>query len=112
MSSRAERDAKVFQGPATENAGALVEKAHCISAGLHDDSTWASTTYQNFTLGDMMMLAGFHERKGPISPRPMKLEKQEILNITKALELQTGMNYAHPEHDPEYACNACCTCVP
>lgn len=104
------RNKKAFQGPGTENSDGLVEKRYCIEAGLHDDAAWGSLTYKDYTVGDLMRLSGFHERSGPLSDRSMKLTQQEMGNIIKALELKSGMNYYHPEHEGEYACDACCTC--
>ena len=106
--TRSDRDKKAFVGPG--NADGLVATEHCKAAGLHDDAKWDALVYQNFTVGDLVKLAGFHERTSPHSDRPKKLGTEELSSIVKALELHSGMNYMRHSQEAQYACAACCTC--
>ncbi len=107
--NRAGRDEKAFTGPKGKPVG-LVKEADCEDAGLHATATW--NIVKTITVGDLMMLSGFHERKPPRRKLP-DLKTPEGASIIRALENHTGMNYYATGHGGgEYeGIHACCTCI-
>ena len=105
---RPDREKKAFKGPGNEDG--LIKADACYNAGLHNNAKWDAVVYQSFTVGDLVGLAGFHEKTSPHSDRLKKLETEELACIVKALELHSGTNYMQHNHEGGYACNACCTC--
>lgn len=78
----------------------------CAAAGLHDLTTWGKV--QAMTVGDLMLLSGFHEKGNPYRSLP-ELEKPEQAAIINALERHLEMNYIEDKH--EYGFGACCCCI-
>lgn len=107
---RAGRDQKAFTGAKGKPAG-LVSQTDCATAGLHDAGVWGKV--KNISVGDLMTLSGFHERKPPRRKLPT-LDTPEGASIIKALEFHTGMNYYPTGQGGGYAAggmHACCTCI-
>lgn len=108
--TRAGRDEKAFT-PASGKPAGLVSKTDCANAGLHDAGTWNKV--KNISVGDLMVLSGFHERTPPRRKLPA-LDTPQGASIIKALEFHTGMNYYPPggHGGGEYGeMHACCTCI-
>ena len=101
-----DRAGKAFTGPGGKPPGE-VSMDHCNAAGLHDPATWQKV--KNIKVRDLMTLAYFHETTPPFGKMPADLEVAEGAAIVKALELHTGMNYAHMEGEGGF--DACCSCL-
>ncbi len=108
---RAGRNDKAFT-PAGGNPAGWVSETDCGDAGLHDAGTWNKV--KNISVGDLMMLSGFHERSNPRRNLP-DLDTPEGASIIRALENHTGMNYyTTPGGQGGYGAqvfHACCCCI-
>jgi len=112
MSSKAERNKKLFQGPGNSAANSVIPPDKGVAGGVLHSLTgpWVDKQYKQLTVGDMYDLAGFREKSSPYHQRARKLTVEEVAVVVKALEAATNMNY---HHGGGYGMGptACCTCV-